>query len=484
MTQIIKFVDRVGGSTLLDISPGSSGVQVGDTSQSFPPPPIARSVAANPAQDGGSVPSALYGLRTVTLPLVYSAGVGGTPAALRRTQVQALMRVLQREDVWLEVRPDGGTESRWLHCYRSSDPTLTARLLGTAWAELTVTILADPFAYGPKESLGTLSTNVAGDLKTPVLAANVKGDVDAPLMVTWTPANDSLWRTLWIASGAGHTAGSIRCVSDLTGAGGTLPAGTTRATVATSIAVGGTYIEWQSVDPGQTYEICTQVVFTNGSGGSGPAPGTYRVFLLTVNGPTFIPPEEQWRARLLHNLLDATFNPTKVVVSDVAIAHPSPGVQVTTFNDLGLVDIPFAARPVAAGFDAATAVSDLTLTVELTMLAGNAASEFGVDAIIAIPADTSILALMAWSNVAGRKFIADPESGQVLTRSSADVNVPDMALTRMVGQCPIVSPINDTMLYAFCSVGPTSSSPSNAYLAAMLPASFDAAYWPRYLTVL
>lgn len=480
MTQIVKFVDRPGGTVLLDVSPGAAGVQVGDTSQSFPPPPINRVTSANPAQDGGSVPSSLYGLRTVVLPLVYSAGTGGD--ALRRAKVQELMRVLQREDVWLEVRADGASESRFLHCYRSSDPTLIARLMGAAWAELTVTMLADPFAYGPKESLGTLTTTVAGDLKTAVLASSVKGHVDTPLMVTYTPTSDSVWRTLWVASGAGHVTGSLKCLVDLNLVGLVLPSGTTRTTTADATAVGGNYVLWASVDPGQSYEINSGTMLSNAAGSAGPPAGSYRLFLIGRNGSTQSD-GERWQVDLIHTIPNGFLSAIQTPVAPPAfIAKVVAAANVPTWVDLGVVDVPFAGRQAAAGFDAATTIGALDLTLKLTLLDGNTAEDYGTDALVVLPADTSIMALMVWSNTSGRKFVVDPFTGQVLVRTSGDVNVPDMGGARAVGQAPIVSPITDTMLYACAASGP-GEDPDNATTVSVLPASFLAEYWPRYLTV-
>ena len=74
MAQLLRFVDRPGGTVLLDVSPGTGGVEVGDGGATFPPPPVARTVNANPVRDGGVVSSAPYGLRTCKLPLVYTPG--------------------------------------------------------------------------------------------------------------------------------------------------------------------------------------------------------------------------------------------------------------------------------------------------------------------------------------------------------------------------------------------------------------------------
>lgn len=487
MAQMIRFVDRPGGTVLLDLSPASPTVP-GMTGASLdaPPPPVNRSVAQNPVRDGGTISAQQFGMRTVKLGIRYANGVVGQAGvqASRRAAITALLRVLQLERVWLEVRPDqlGSTaaEARYLHCYRSADlQNYVASLfgMGDRWVESDLEIPAAPFAYGPKESLGNFTTTVAGNLKTTVAGSGIKGDVPSPMIVTVTGPADTTARTLWMASRPGG--GVHKAIFDLTaGGGGIVPSGTAVATTTSSTSVGGSYRQWSGVQPGQAFRLGGGTVIDTVAGGaSAKLAGAYRILLLGNEGAND-QPGEIWNARLQLLTALTTWLPVAVNVGKLGVIAQRPSFGIDTVIDLGVIEVPFA-RPAQVAFDAPGSVAPTELAVLLTCVA--VGGNYGFDALVVLPADAECLALQYASPVAdARTFTVDPYSGSVMVRSGGVV-ASDAPKTQYQGAPPNVIPGVDVDVYAFTHFG--GAGTRTEYTAATLPAAFSAEYWPRYLTV-
>lgn len=486
MTQLVRFVDRPGGTVLMDVSPLTVGVQVGSPGLEAPPPPVRRTVSDNPAVDGGTISAAPYGLRTVKLPLVYTAGVIATPQAQRRTDVTALMRLLNQERIWLEVRPDGISESRYLWLYRPDTETLTKlQGLGDKWAEVTCTFLADPFALGPKESLGTLSTTVAGDLQTTITGSTIKGDAAAPLIVTATSAGGGAGGagpkpvTLFIASKVGGAAHD--CLLDVAPFSvGTLPGASTNTTVVDATAVGGSVRRWANVSAGQEWVAATGALFTTpGGGNDAKLAGSYRVFAIVRGGATDTD-GNTWEAELrLVTPAGWSFQSTETKLGRVAAWVSNSTSTPDMVVDLGVVEFPFGGRPLAPSFDAAAALAPAQLKLYLRHPLGTT-DDLDVDALLWLPADDTFMAMQYADGGTARTFTADPYTGRVVVQQ-AGVAVSDAARVQYQGAPPNVVPGVDVTLCAANVNGGLGKG--TAATVTSLPATFTAAYWPRYLTV-
>lgn len=479
MTYILRYVDRPGGTVLLDLTTATA-FQVGEGGLDASPPPVNRSVSQNPVRDGGSVSAAPYGLRTIKLPLVYTPGLvaAATADTNRKASLTALMRVLQRPRVWLEVQTPNATESRFLYCYRADAGVLAAvRGLGSTWAEVMVEQLADPFAYGPKESLGTLTTSVAGDLKTTITGSTIKGDVPAPLIIS-ASTTDTNVRTLWAATKPGG--GAHKCLVDLNQAGGTLPGSSTRTTTATANSVGGDVVRWANVAVGNEYRVNEGALFTTpGGGNDAKLAGSYRVLMVIRIGAAQNS-GETWEFSLRSMLPSSwTWTTGEVLIGRKVVQTTDASANQDLLVDLGVVEFPFGGRPLAAGFDAPVAVSPATLRTYVKYTAGAAAADIDIDALIFLPADSSLMTMSyAAPTATARTFTADPHSGQVVVTQSSAV-VPDAARVSFTGQTPVVVPGTDVDLYAFNAsggLGQNSSATTN-----IMPVSIDCSYWPCYL---
>lgn len=491
MAQIVRFTDRPGGTVLLDVSPSTAGtnVQVGQGGVQAPPPPVNRVVSSNPMQEGGVVTLQPAGMREVTLPLAYTGGLPDTTAAqqARRNAVQALMRVLTMDDVWLELRPDNLSESRYLHCYRSSDPDLVARLdgLGDRWAELTVKLPADPYALGPKESLGLISTSTSTDMRALIAGSSVKGEAPAPLVCQWThPGGQPILEqfSVWVSS---HTPGAFAAVVyPLSAAGGTLPGSSTRTTVANSNAIGGSVIRWGNVPRNQEYQVSSFTI-TGPSGGAIVDRGTYRAFALLKPGATDqVSNVERWRISLrIANSLFAGQGDTEIAVGDASVRA---GSKLDLVVDLGLVDIPFAGRSTAIGYDAPTAITSAAVKVFANCLDGGgasqAATDLDFDAIVLLPADDTLALVQYLSSTSARNFTLDPINGVMQVRDNLGLNIAHQPFISYSGGGPVVVPGQDVSIAMLGATGGF-ADPLRADTLSALASSFTATYWPRYLAV-
>lgn len=497
MAQLVRFIDRPGGTVLLDVSPGTlaTGVVVGDPGVQAPPPPVERVVSGSPTNEGGVVTLQPVGMRTVTVPLAYTGGLDGTPAMqARRDAVQALMRVLTREEVWLELRPDGLAESRYLHCYRSSDPDLVAKLqgLGQRWAEAVVKMPADPYAYGPQDtSLPLVSCVNSADLRALIPGASIKGEAPAPLICQFTHpgAGGSLEQfSVWVSSHhAGTNGANAKVLYDLTAAGGTLPGASTRATAVDTDSIGGSYIAWRNVPVGSPY-LVSSFSMVGPAGGSIDGKGTYRAFAVLrqdSNAPAST--TERWRIalRILNTSFGGTFGETEIASGD---AYVRTGTTIDRIVDLGLIDVPFAGRDTAIGFEAPRAIAATSIRVYATCLdsggVAQAATDLGFDAIVLLPADDSLALVQYVSAPTARQYYLDPHSGTVEVRDNNNLNVAHQPFVGYSGGAPYVTPGVDTSIALIrANGGFTDNLQSDTGGGATLNGSFVATYWPRYLSV-
>ena len=150
-----------------------------------PPPRLRRAVSQNAMRDGINVSSSLYDARVVTLELDLKT----TTQDLNATELQKLGRELDRADNFLMYQPTGATKPVFFRLYRS-DMSQIENLTGSnAFRRPTIELLAEPFAYGLRETIGPFTVNndpAAGSNQLFFDVTGVIGDVPAPLILTDT----------------------------------------------------------------------------------------------------------------------------------------------------------------------------------------------------------------------------------------------------------------------------------------------------------
>lgn len=137
----------------LDMSGGTRGPFNMRDGTRFDPPPLKRSIPSSLMADGGMPTSAAYDNRTIILQLQPMSNGVFLPADQAATQLQLLLRELDRTTNVLRYSA-GTTSPVFFRTYRSGPDSVT---FDPNNKEVTVTLLAEPFAYGLEETLAAVT---------------------------------------------------------------------------------------------------------------------------------------------------------------------------------------------------------------------------------------------------------------------------------------------------------------------------------------
>jgi hypothetical protein len=181
----LAFVDSISATPTvrMNLSNGTRGPWNLRAESRFDPPPLRRSIPSSLLADGAAPSSAAYDNRVLVLKwqlLNNAVWMDADPAAV---QLQLLMRELDRPTNVLRLVP-GGTAPVFFRTYRSGPDNLE---YDPGNREVTVSLLAEPFALGLKEAQSGVSVT-----NNPAAGANglfldvtaPKGDVETPLLLT------------------------------------------------------------------------------------------------------------------------------------------------------------------------------------------------------------------------------------------------------------------------------------------------------------
>jgi hypothetical protein len=125
-------------------------------------------------------------------PMRFTQRIEGTrTVALAR--LSALAKVLLRDENWLKVQWSADVSAVYFKLYRGSpgDLSLENAEPSQAW-DMTVPLVADPFAYSPRVTLSPITINndpVAGSNPCRAVLPTIVGDAPAPLMLSVDPSN-------------------------------------------------------------------------------------------------------------------------------------------------------------------------------------------------------------------------------------------------------------------------------------------------------
>lgn len=129
-----------------------------------------------------------YGYRRLSLT---QRIVGTKTEAMSR--MTTLARELLRAQNWLKVQVDATAPVRYFKTYRTEPGSLSLEHIETAGAwDIVVPLVADPFAYGARETLSPITINndpVAGTNPCRAVLPTILGDAPAPLRILMNPGN-------------------------------------------------------------------------------------------------------------------------------------------------------------------------------------------------------------------------------------------------------------------------------------------------------
>lgn len=469
-----RFVDSVSASAVTRLNL-QSGVFHTGAAADFSPPPLRRSFAGTMLSDGQTLSAYAYENRTIVLPVRISA----TTAASAASAIRALYRELTRDRNILEVK-FGDQTPVYFRTFAAPDSAL--ELLGNN-PENTGHVLripAEPYAYGPKESLSTLvfSGSAAGSVHK-VAAASIKGDAPTPIVLSYSGGNGTD-RAVWLGARVGSLAVTPLVDTADTNAAWTW---TTSSLVTDADSLGGTRRDFTLSTAGAVAEGAFVIPLRSGESRSALA-GTYRAFAF-VNSTT-LNSANSWDIRLLYRNLDAYPDGTdEAGVGTAWVGNVGGRVAV----DLGLVQFPFMNARTAVGYDAPGDLADPALTIRITRKHASGGANIGLDGVWFLPADH---AMLGWDIVTPSTgplwtYTIDPVSGAVVgTETSSGRVLPYYTRSTYVGAPPLLVPGEDLYLSAFRVNREDPASPYGAagsYTSSMVGMNIAASYWPRYLTV-
>ncbi|EFQ84708.1 hypothetical protein HMPREF0063_10049 [Aeromicrobium marinum DSM 15272] len=184
---ILRFVDRIDPSpTVLFDFAGEWGPRVGT---SFSPPRLRRQSQVSSFADGSWEASSTYEDRQIVIEL---GKYDGSPME-HATDLQTLLRILDRDESWLMWQPTATDDPVFFRTKRADTSVVDMMLTAAPQREVSLAIPAHPFAFGLNVSgVVEILNNALGDSVDNPMGAEVpwaKGDVESPLWLAFqTPA--------------------------------------------------------------------------------------------------------------------------------------------------------------------------------------------------------------------------------------------------------------------------------------------------------
>src|SRR3990167_1273611 len=181
---ICQFVDRVGtgAQQRLNLNDGKRFKLLMDIAPpNFSPPSLKRATVSTLLTEGESIPASAYDNRTITLPL----RVTGCSAEEMGTILESLHRELDRARNVLKWHPTYNSYPVYFRTFRSPDYHLDQTFEGRGELRITLSLVAEPFAYGNYvEQTGTINKDPEA-LSNPISfqITGVEGDVPTPLFL-------------------------------------------------------------------------------------------------------------------------------------------------------------------------------------------------------------------------------------------------------------------------------------------------------------
>lgn len=443
MALTCKFVDTIVASptTRLDLTASPYSVLV---KPDFTPPNLRRSVVSSILRDGDEIPASAYENRVLTIRLFIDA----TSADTLATALRDLHRELDRPRNVLQYANDQ-TNPVFFRTFRSPDYKLELDDADSSRVFVTLSIIAEPFAYGLKET-PTSAVTVNND---PAAATNpmyvdvtgVLGDVATPAQVTVTGTGGQTQLLAVRRHGTPSNATWFRQAEALAslGADTSLPG----ADAAMSGA-GSNYVRTTFATTTTMAQRMSGVFPT----GASPLPvdqrGTYRLlgrFRKSVAGDTI-------KVQIRSQLPDITFDTTTL-----------PLVAGPFIVDLGLLSLPLGSDAIYDGFTGSEVTfpaPTLDIYAERTAGSGN----LDTDWLLLVPADEELV-------------IATGVPGTLIYDGPMDSLRTNVAFTLQgtAGTIPKLSPNQTNRLFV---VGKVSQSESTSDTVTV-----TVSYWPRYLYV-
>lgn len=463
-----RFVDSIASSPTVRLD--LNDLTIWETIDAdLTPPELNRQSLGSALVDGEYIPASWYGNRTVRL----SLDLLRSSTDLAATQRQALERELARECNFLEYRPNGATSSVFFRTKRSSGSLMQREVASSvaAYWSFDVPILAEPFAYGLKETPGnvTLAANPASanGLEFTITAANAKGDVETPLNLKFadaskfSPSSQSGIQTL-IGTRRRGTVASMPYIFQCEA----MTAGTDTALGANSALYSGAGNN-NMLTTFVTTTLATRLTATVPASATVDARGQYRVFVkLRATGA--------YTGKIQWNYQGAG---SSVSPAEGLTTYSTGGATTNAvFVDLGILSLPAAQDP---GYDgpSGTALNVATGSLFLQAQRDSGAGNLTWDFIALVPADDT-MCFVDWNEV----FASATENGYIdgygrRAFVGTDTEVRNYPIIGAPTGYPMITPNQDNRICVLPTVDQI-----GLYTLGTTH-TVTPYYWPRYLDV-
>jgi hypothetical protein len=457
----VQFVDSIATSPTVRLNLNDQTIWRTLNGTEFPPPPIRRALAQTLMADGARIPASAYDNRTLHLQLQLQPT---TTADQQATQIQALARELNRPANFLMWKAEGATNPVFFRTLRS-DISSVVEILPTL-REATVDVLAEPFAYGTKQTLSpvTVANNPASANGCFWDVTGVIGDVETPVVLRMAADKvyDATKRQSLFAVRRRGTPSSMPFLVQAEAC--------TQGTNTTTQANDATYS-----GAGNNFSRCTFGTATNSLRLTIPAPtddanlrGTYKLYARikkSVSGdPVLV--QAKWNGAVYTN--DQVTLPASTLFRFVDLT-PAPQ----------FISMPAAPDPVYDGYSGVEQVVS-GRTVEIWAARTSGTTNLDFDFLLYVPVDDAFC-LVKWTSVndATYEAILDGvnEAAYILDAGDAIENV---GPNELAGPgFPMLTPNQTNRIVFIRDVGSTSGASD----AITNTTDITLSYWPRYLYI-
>lgn len=424
-------------------------------------PELRRAVSSTLLTDGDVIPAAAYANRTITLSLVLLPNSLTEDEAA--TAFQQLSRELNRQTNILRFQQNT-TEAVFFRTHRAD---FRAHKFERYARRATVQVPADPFAYGPLESLPNITIDGDPASANAIYAdvGPIKGDVETPLLLRTQryfsspdrPARQGVFGVRRVVEDESVMVGFAQAES--------LTLGTDASTQTVSGYSGGT-------------PNCVRVSFATATlqsrlSGRLPLPsapearGRYRVYARvkkSVSGDT-VTMQLRWGGT------------TPTTISNTAVTLPTGTDKIIV--ELGDVSSPVGADPVYDGYSGVELNLSSTTAPLFDLLASRTGSgNLEIDFLAFIPADDqlALVSFPAYGGGSGPRLIWDGPNSTVYRAAPSSVLDSSPPASLIGASALMVSPRATNRIFSLYDVTP-------AAITTLTGETYEVAYWPRYLVV-
>lgn len=455
----IAFVDQISDTANIRLSLSVAPWSVLKTGTDLPPPPFKRAVVSTLLTDGAKIPAAAYDNRVIVLHVQLDA----TSPSIAATQLQALNRELDRPYNVLRWQPEPAIPAVYFNTFRSPDWAPENIDHGINLYDFTISLVAEPFAYGTQEqSPSTITVNndpAAGTNGKFFDISGVKGDVETPLMLK-LGGGIANQQTVFALRRGGNVANVPHYYQ-----AESVTLQTNTAVQANSSTYSGTGSNSVVTTFATNNDLTSLRVYTatHPNTASVDARGVYRVWARvngTVNGDNFT----------------LTLNHGRRIIPNAFKTFTINDINFPEMVDLGLVQIPEGFDPVNFG-PTQSELSVAGIRMAFYVKRNSGSGNLIWDYIMLTPADDKFC-LVNWGNTVVTSFILDGYNRCVYALNASG-QMQDNGNSYYTGDIPVVSPgmTNRIFVIRDVSAAPTVSDlPSGT-------CTLDYYYWPRYLYV-